>query len=104
MTGDGFATYVVDQLETLGPVTARAMFGGHGLYLGDTFFGIVFKDRLYLKVDQTTRDRYEEHGMGPFKPNERQTMRSYYEVPVEVLEDPDDLVAWASDAVEADPG
>ncbi len=104
MTGDGFATFVVDQLEDLGPVTARAMFGGHGLYLGDTFFGIVFKDRLFLKVDEATQPRYEAHGMGPFQPNERQTMRSYYEVPAEVIEDPDELVAWARDAVDADPG
>lgn len=104
MTGDGFVTFVLDQLEDLGQVTSRAMFGGHGLYLGDTFFGIVFKDRLFLKVDETTRPRYEDHGMGPFQPNERQTMRSYYEVPVEVLEDADELVAWASDAVDADPG
>jgi DNA transformation protein len=57
-----FLTFVVDQLGDLG-VTARSMFGGHGLYLGESFFGIVYDDRLYLKTGEDTRGWYEEQGM-----------------------------------------
>jgi DNA transformation protein len=93
---DSFREFVEGQLD---PDTAfRAMFGGCGLYRGETFFGILYKGRLYFKTGPRTRAKYVEKGMKPFKPNARQTLKSYYEVPVEVLEDRDSLRAWAREA------
>ncbi|HZE98381.1 MAG TPA: TfoX/Sxy family protein [Planctomycetota bacterium] len=90
---DSFRDYVAEQL---GPETRfRAMFGGHGLYLGDAFYGIIAKGRLYFRTGPMTRADYVSRGMKPFKPNSRQTLKSYYEVPVEVLEDAETLRAWA---------
>ena len=80
------------------------MFGGHGLYLRETFFGIVFKGRLFLATDVESRREYVRAGMGPFRPNPRQTLARYYEVPAEVLEDPDQLAIWAARAVAIGPG
>ena len=37
-----FRDFVLDQLAELGEVHCRAMFGGHGLYHGETFFAIKF--------------------------------------------------------------
>ncbi|MBI4602298.1 MAG: TfoX/Sxy family protein [Planctomycetes bacterium] len=51
---DPFLNFVLDQLGSLTGVRARAMFGGHGLYRGDVFFGIVFRGALYLK-DEVAR-------------------------------------------------
>ncbi len=39
--------------------------------------------------------------MGPFRPNERQTLKSYYEVPPGVLDDREELIAWAKEAIRA---
>lgn len=100
MTERSFVRFVLDQLDDLG-VEARAMFGGHGLYAGDVFFGIVHQGRLYFKTDEASRPAYEERGMEPFRPNERQTLTTYYEVPADVLEDDEQLVAWARTAMEA---
>jgi DNA transformation protein len=94
-----YLEYVLEQLGELGPVTSRAMFGGHGLYLGDQFFAIVHRDRLYFKVDEASRPDYERHGSGPFRPNARQTLKSYWEVPAEIVEDRETAVEWARDAV-----
>lgn len=33
--------------------------------------------------------------MKPFRPNAKQTFKNYYEVPVDVMEDPDTLADWA---------
>src|SRR5437588_44362 len=63
-----FRDFVIDQLEELGGVTARAMFGGVGLYHEDVFFGIIARDALYLKVSDANRGDYERAGMRPFKP------------------------------------
>jgi DNA transformation protein len=96
---DGFKDFVLDQLDGLRGVTCRAMFGGYGLYRGGVFFGIIHKSRLYFKTDETSRGAYAEHGMKPFRPNRRQTLKTYYEVPVEIIEDGNRLAAWATRAV-----
>jgi DNA transformation protein and related proteins len=99
-SSESFERFVLDQLADLGPVSARKMFGGAGLYCGDVFFGIIARDELYLKVDHSTRDRYERAGMHPFKPYpDRPTTMKYYGVPLEVLESSVELTRWAHDAV-----
>jgi DNA transformation protein len=97
---DGFKDFVLDQLADLRGLTCRAMFGGYGLYHREKFFGIIHKGRLYFKTDQTTAPRYRDRGMKSFKPTSNQTLKNYYEVPVEVLEDSDDLSTWASQAAQ----
>lgn len=95
---DGFKDFVLDQLADLHGVTCRAMFGGYGLYNSARFFGIIHKERLYFKVTPTTLPAYREHGMKPFRPNVKQTLKSYYEVPIQVVEDSEQLAAWANQA------
>jgi DNA transformation protein len=95
MNDNGFKQFVLDQLSGLRGLTCRAMFGGHGLYLGNRFFGIIHKSRLYFKTDERTRPAYAANGMKPFRPNAKQTLKSYYEVPVDVIEDAAQLKAWA---------
>ena len=95
---DGFKDFVLDQLSALLGLTHRAMFGGHGLYCGRVFFGIVHKGRLYFKTNATTAPRYREREMKPFRPNAKQTLNTYYEVPVDVLEDAGELTIWAQQA------
>lgn len=77
------------------------MFGAYGLYLGNAFFAIISKGRLYFKTDEKTRTLYEERGMRPFRPNEKQKLKNYYEVPAEVIEDRSELWAWAVKAASA---
>lgn len=97
---DEYLGYIVDQLASLGAVTARRMFGGAGLYLRGDFFAIVADDTLYFKVDDSNRGDYEAAEMGPFRPfGTRSYAMQYYEVPAEVLEDPDQLRKWAQKAV-----
>ncbi|TKB67711.1 MAG: TfoX/Sxy family protein [Nitrospira sp.] len=97
---DGFKDFVLDQLSELQGLTCRAMFGGYGLYHREKFFGIIHKGRLYFKTDQTTVPRYRDRSMKPFKPTSNQTLKNYYEVPVQILEASDDLTAWASQAAQ----
>ena len=97
---DGFKDFILDQLAALTGVTARAMFGGYGLYQKAKFFGIIHKGRLYFKVSATTVPNYEKHGMKPFCPNAKQTLTSFYEVPIDVIEDVEALTQWASEAAE----
>lgn len=94
-----FRDFVLDQLHALPDVTCRAMFGGYGLYGGEIFFGIIHNGRLYLKTDASSRAAYRKRGMKPFHPNAKQTLKTYYEVPIEIIEDPEWLIAWAAKAI-----
>ena len=96
---DEHLEHLLDALEPLEP-HARAMFGGHGIYAGDVFFAILYEGRLYFRVDgDEARGVYERAGMEPFAPPGGRVTRSYYEVPAEVVADPDELVAWARRSV-----
>ncbi|MER3422695.1 MAG: competence protein TfoX [Nitrospiraceae bacterium] len=98
MSDDSFTAFVLDQLHDLRGVTCRAMFGGHGLYLGPVFFGIIHKGRLYFKTDAVGRALYVKKGMKPFQPNAKQRLKNYYEVPVDIIEDQMQLSVWARKA------
>ncbi|UCD11600.1 MAG: TfoX/Sxy family protein [Nitrospinaceae bacterium] len=97
----GFAAFVLDQLAGLNGVSSRAMFGGRGLYFKGLFFGILFRGRVYFKTGPENREDYR--GMPSFRPNARQTLKNYYEVPAEVVEEADELQAWAVKAARARP-
>jgi len=100
---DSFVEFVLEQLDPLGPITPKRMFGGVGLYAGDLFFALVAGDVLYLKGDDATRGAREAAGARPFqpypdRPRGKGTMQ-YYSVPAAILEDGDALLAWATQAI-----
>jgi DNA transformation protein len=98
-----YLEYVLEQLDRLGGMRHNRMFSGWGLYQHDVFFGLIFSDTLYFKVNDTNRPEYESRGMRRFQPYEDRPHLSftYYEVPAEVLEDREELTAWARRSVQA---
>lgn len=96
---ESFKDFILDQLQGLDKIEARRMFGGFGLYQDETFFGIVHKGKLFFKIDESTVDEYRKRKMKPFRPNARQTLKSYYQVPADVIEDADELCQWAARAI-----
>jgi DNA transformation protein len=102
MPDDSFKEFVLDQLSALPDVRAKAMFGAHGLYSGEHFFGILDEGRLFFKTDAASQEDYTARGMGPFTYESKgkvMTM-SYHEVPPDVLEQPQELAGWARRAIE----
>lgn len=99
MKDESFKEFILDQLSGLDRVSCRAMFGGFGIYCNGIFFGIIHKGRLYFKTDDKTRSEYINKGMKPFRPNSKQTLKNYYEVPIDAMEDPDRLVDWARKSI-----
>ena len=74
------------------------MFGGTGLYYQGRFFGLISRSRLYFKTNTVSRAKYIEARSGSFQPNPRQTLKNYYEVPPDIIEDPGELQNWALEA------
>jgi DNA transformation protein and related proteins len=101
---DNFVEFICDQLDAWEAVTYKPMFGGYGLYCGVIFFGIVYDGRLYFKTNDASRTKYEAWESAPFQPNAKQTLKSYYEVPVDILENREELSALAEEAVQVASG
>jgi DNA transformation protein len=101
MPDDPFKAFVLDQVGALPDLRAKAMFGAHGLYSGDNFFGILDEGRLFFKTDAASAADYTARGMGPFtyeRKGKVMTM-AYHEVPPDVLEQPQELAEWARKAI-----
>lgn len=96
-----FRTFVLDQLSRVVPrLRSRSMFGGVGIYAGELFFALIADDTLYFKVDDSNRPDFRAQGMLPFLPygDEREVMQ-YYQVPPDVLDDPEALRPWAEKSI-----
>ena len=95
-----FKNYVIDLMQTIGPVRARAMFGGYGIFLDGVMFALIADSVLYLKVDETTEDEFKQKDLEPFSYSKKGKIfkMSYYEAPAEVLEDSEEMHFWAKKA------
>lgn len=94
-----YRDFVLEQLGRVTPVTGKAMFGGVGIYAQGLFFALIAEDRLYFKVNDTTRPDFERRGMEPFRPFGEDSAMGYYEVPADVVEDVIQLKTWMMKAM-----
>lgn len=95
-----FPDYVLEQLASFDGVSARPMFGGNGLFRRGVMFGLISDGELFFKVDDSNRPDFEAKKSEPFtyEGRGRKIALSYWFVPEEVIEDPDELKVWASKA------
>jgi len=96
-----FKEFVLDQLAGVA-FDERRMFGGVGLFSDGLMFAIISRaDVLYFKTDEISVAAYEMLGANPFtftRGGVERVMGGYYEVPVEVLDDAEQLAEWAETA------
>lgn len=92
-----------DLFEPFGPLSARAMFGGHGLYLDGMIVGIILDGTLYLKTDADTRPYFEAAGCTPavYAKGDTVLPMSYWSVPEEALDSPAAMRPWVERALRA---
>ena len=94
--------YIIDQLQPVGEVIPKRMFGGVGLFKEGKMFGMLnSKGTFLLKVDKSNIEDYQARGMSPFSHNKNKTSSMpYYEVPVDVIEDRQLLKTWANKSID----
>jgi DNA transformation protein len=98
-----FVAHALDLLSLVGPVQARSMFGGHGVYLRGAMFGLLDDDELFLKTDEACRQDFLDAGCrqwvyeSPRGPMPTQ----YYRPPDDAHEDAEAMLPWARLAVGA---
>ncbi len=104
MNDSGLVDHCLELLSPLGPTRASRMFGGHALYVDDLCIALVFRDAMYLKVDDANRAAFEAAHCKPFvyetKGGEIGSL-SYYTAPDEAMESPHEMIPWARRALSA---
>jgi len=95
-----FVEHTLDLLSGVGPVQARRMFGGYGVYHRGAMIGLLDDDELFLKTDEETRPRFLEAGCRNWTYGKMEQTR-YFRPPDEAHEDPEAMLPWALLAVEA---
>lgn len=98
------AQEIADQLDSLAPVAVTRFFSGAGLTRHGIQFGFVIRGTVYFRTDAESRPDYVAAGSEPFSyagRNRDVTIQAYYETPVDVLDDPEELNRWAGRAYRA---
>ncbi len=91
-----FLDYILSQLEPHGPIKARAMFGGYGIYYGMHMFACIVKNVLYFRVDEQNKFDYAPYKSKPFiyESGSKTIALPYLELPEEILNNFDELPEW----------
>ncbi|MFC5569826.1 TfoX/Sxy family protein [Lysobacter yangpyeongensis] len=92
-----------DLFEPLGKISARAMFGGYGVYLDGIIIGVILDEALYLKTDEQTRADFKAAGCAPavYEMRGKPLPMSYWSVPEEAMDSPQAMRPWAERAIAA---
>ncbi len=93
----------MELLAPLGAIRVRRMFGGWGLYADGLFIALIAFDRLYLKADAQSRERYAAAGCEPFRYDAggKQQSLNYWTAPADALDSPALMAPWARLALQA---
>jgi DNA transformation protein len=100
--------FIRELFASFGPVTVRRMFSGAGIFADGLMFGLIVRDVIYLKADETSIADFEREGCAPFtytrgkksgRPSEHAL--PYWRLPERLYDDPDELAVWAKRAFAA---
>jgi DNA transformation protein and related proteins len=89
--------------EPFGRIGVRRMFSGHGLYADGLFFALAIGGEVYLKADAETEAAFAAAGSAPFtyQRHTQPVKLSFWRLPTDAYDDPDELKRWSSLALEA---
>src|SRR6266566_798664 len=96
--------FLIDLFSDFGPVTIRRMFSGFGISVDGVNFALALRAGLYFRADEATIPQFEAEGSKPFQYQTRAktvTVNSYWQLPVRLFDDPEDLSGWARAALAA---
>jgi len=104
-TSEEFHDFILyDVLGEVRGVTSKRMFSGYGLYQDGVIFAIIAEGSVYFRTDERTRPEYERRGSAPFQYKRKEkiaTLKNYWQLPEEIMEDRGTVGEWVFNAVRA---
>jgi DNA transformation protein len=104
VASDSFVAFLREQLAPLGRISVRRMFGKSGVFCDGVMLAMVRDDTLYFRVDDDNRAELKEAEAFPplnYAKKGGSIDLSFWRAPERLLDDPDELVAWARSALAA---
>jgi DNA transformation protein len=103
MSDKVFLEFVKDELEELGEITSRAMFGGYSIYKDALIFAIIDDNDLYLKGVGNAAKVFEGTGSVQFSYQGKKGIvkMCYWKVPSDIIDDKEKLINWANLAIKS---
>lgn len=95
-----FVSYLSEVFARFGPIEAKRMFGGYGIYHHGLMFALVGRDVLYLKSDAASAPEFERLGSSAFEYHKdgKVLKMGYHAAPAHLFEDVDEAKRWAERA------
>jgi len=93
---------LIELFAAFGPVTVSRMFSGHGISAGGTTFALALRGEIFLRADDSTVPDFAAEGLHPFSYQTRLrqvTVRSYWQLPARLYDDPVELAEWSKRAL-----
>ena len=104
VASDGFAEFLKEQLEPLGRISMRRMFGKTGVFCDGAMLGMVADDTFYVRVDEQNRATFAEAASSPplnYAKGGALIDLAFWRVPERLIDEPDELLDWARAALAA---
>jgi DNA transformation protein len=99
-----YLNHVSEMLNEFGPVEAKRMFGGAGIFRDNLMFILIVDETIYFKVDDNNAVDFEAEGLEPFSYDTKSGVRTIHGLrlaPECCLEDPTEMAIWAQKAFDA---
>ncbi|HXW24729.1 MAG TPA: TfoX/Sxy family protein [Xanthobacteraceae bacterium] len=99
-----FAEFLREQLEPLGHVTMRRMFGKTGVFCDGLMLGMVRDDTLYFRVDDHNKEVLKEAASSPplnYEKGGASIDLAFWRAPERLFDEPDEFMTWARAALGA---
>ncbi|HJR57466.1 MAG TPA: TfoX/Sxy family protein [Rhizomicrobium sp.] len=89
-----------DLFQNFGRIAIKRMFGGEGIFAGPVMIGLVMDAQIYLRTDEASRLGYLAEKSRPFtfRKGGKTITTAYYSLPDRLLDEPEELAAWAKTA------
>ena len=83
-----------EKLKSIGGISTKKMFGGHGIFHEGKMFGIIdSKGQSFLKVDDSSKTDFEK------RESERHSKMPYFSIPEDILGNSEELIKWANKSI-----
>ena len=88
------AELLIEKIGSIGGVSSKKMFGGHGIFHEGKMVGIIdSQGECYMKADDSNRPEYEARGA------HRHGRMPYFSIPDEVFKKQDELISWSRKSI-----
>ena len=96
---EDYLSFIEDQMSAFAPFVSKKMFGGIGFFKEGIMFGMIGGNIFRLRVDETNKNDFEEHGIkNGYLADAKKKGMPYWEVPIAIVEDKDELIHWLTKA------